>query len=243
MTDTSAQDNHSLGFGRYSKAEALYFRRELQQAGLTQIAGARVVEIGFGRGAFAQWSRDQGCLYAGIELDAALIDSARRSGFAAHPVDVPWDAAFGRNRIDLIVALDVLEHMELREIRAVLQNASACLRIGGLFLGRMPSGDSPFSGAIWTGDPTHCTLLGSSSIRSLASEAGLLVSRIGPPALPIIGLGARYAFRRMAVRVAQRMTHGLISRVLIGRRDAVVTPNMVFVLRKSLAEQLGSGVS
>lgn len=234
MSTSNPTPQESEGFGRYSRAQALYFSGELRRAGMAPCRGARVVEVGFGAGSFARWALDQGCFYSGVELNPDHLASARRAGFRAYSPDVSWEEAFGRESLDLIAAFDVLEHMAIREIRTLLRSTHACLKAGGLFLARVPSGDSPFSGAIWTGDLTHRTLLGSSAIISLASEAGFMIARIGSPMLPIWGLGLRAAGRRVVAKSVQVVAHGLISRVLIGRRNAVVAPNMVFTLRKPL---------
>ena|ERR1017187_5913066 len=103
---------------------------------------------------------------------------------------------------------------------------------GGLLLARFPSGDSPFSGPVFRGDLTHRTLLGSSASRQLAMEAGFEVCQARPPVLPVWGLGLVHAVRRMAVRLTQALVFSFVRHVLMGNASAVVSPNMIIVLRK-----------
>lgn len=96
----------------------------------------------------------------------------------------------------------------------------------------VPIGDSPFSGGIYRGDLTHRTLLGSSVARQLAMEAGFKVCQVRSPVLPVWGLGLVRAGRRMAVRLMQTLAFSFVRHVLMGEGSAVVSPNMIVVLRK-----------
>jgi SAM-dependent methyltransferase len=220
-------------FGRYTAEESLYFKAELHRAGVGSLSGTKILELGFGNGAFATWTRELGGQWTGIETNPALLDRAREAGFAARSPEHGLFAAVNDVRQDLVVAFDVLEHLPLEQIRVLLGDAKKILRSGGLLVARVPSGDSPFSGSIFHGDLTHVTLLGSSAIQQLALEAGFHVVQIRPPAFPIWGLGTRRLVRRAAVRVVRRLASAVIAEVLIGNEDAVITPNLVFVLRSA----------
>jgi len=221
----------SNAFGGYSREEALYFSAELRRAGIRTTAGLRVAELGFGNGAFAGWIRDIGGHWMGLEAIPALIDRARAAGFEAKRSDVGFEELHGPAALDLVVAFDVLEHLELPHIRAVLAGAKTALKPSGLVIARVPSGDSPFSGAIFHGDLTHRTLLGSSAIRQLARELGFTAIQVRPPEFPARGLGLRRFVRRTAVNAARHLAGALIANVLLADRDAVITPNLTFVLR------------
>jgi SAM-dependent methyltransferase len=219
-------------FGRVTPEESLYFGCELQACGVERLAGWRVGELGYGNGAFAGWAREAGADWVGCESSPALQARAIEAGFEVLGVDSHFCAAWGRGALNLIVAFDVVEHLDLGAIRSFLQDAKDALKPGGLLLLRIPSGDSPFAAAIYRGDVTHRTLLGSSAVRQLACEIGLDVKQIRSPVLPTLGLSTTQVVRRAAVRLARWMTFAFIRTVLMGNKTAVLSPNMVVVLAR-----------
>jgi hypothetical protein len=66
----------------------------------------------------------------------------------------------------------------------------------------------------------------------LALESGLQVFQVRDPVLPVWGLGPVRAGRRMAVRLIRGLTFSFIRHVLMGHGDAVLSPNMIIVLKK-----------
>lgn len=219
-------------FGRFAPEDALYYAQELHASGIASVRGLRVGELGYGNGAFAGWLRNAGGHWVGREAIPELQQRAAQAGFEVVASEADFSNACGQGKLDLIVAFDVIEHLELDAIRSFLDEAKEALRPGGLLLFRLPSGDSPFSGAIYRGDLTHRTLLGSGAVRQMAMEAGLEVCQVRSPALPVWGLGPVRAARRMAVRFTQTLAVSFVRHVLMGHDSAVVSPNMIVVLRK-----------
>ncbi|MCX5724498.1 MAG: methyltransferase domain-containing protein [Nitrospirae bacterium] len=222
-------------FGRCCTEDALYYEQELQASGMTSVLGLLVGELGYGNGAFAGWVQSAGGQWVGREAISELQHRAVGAGFKVIPSKEAFSHAYGPGTFDLMVAFDVIEHLELDAIRSFLGEANEALRPGGLLLVRLPSGDSPFSLAIYRGDLTHRTLLGSGAIRQLALEAGFEVSQVRSPVLPLWGLGPLRAARRMAVRGLQTVVFSFIRQVLMGHGSAVISPNMMVVLRKEAA--------
>jgi SAM-dependent methyltransferase len=230
------KDWPAADFGQVNTEESLYFERELQATGIENPAGLRVGEIGYGNGAFAGWARHAGAYWIGRETSQVLQVRAVEAGFDILTPDSSLSEAWGVSALDLIVAFDVVEHMNLCDIRSFLEEAKAALKPGGVLLLRIPSGDSPFVSAIYWGDVTHCTLLGSSAVRQLACELDLEVRQIRSPVLPMTGLSKTRLIRRAAVRFAQWMTFSFIRTALMGNGSAILSPNMIVVLsRKSPA--------
>jgi SAM-dependent methyltransferase len=219
-------------FGRFETEDSLYYALELQASGITTVHGLSVGELGYGNGTFAGWVRKSGGQWVGRETIPELQQRAVQAGFHVIGADSSFSNACGPARLDLIVAFDVIEHLELNAIRSFLGDAQEALKPGGLLLVRVPSGDSPFSSLIYHADLTHRTLLGSSAARQLAVEAGLQACQIRAPVLPVRGLGPVRAMRRFAVRLMQTMAFGFVRNVLMGDSSAVLSPNMILVLRK-----------
>lgn len=220
-------------FARYTRAEANYFHQELAMAGLSSLGGCRVLEIGFGNGAFAAWAKDCGAEYWGVEAIADLVLQAKKAGIKAfHASDlkseIPSSTAFR-----LVVAFDVFEHLSLEQLRQELVFLRGILVPGGHLLARVPSGDSPFSRAIQHGDLTHVSTLGSSAIRQLATELGYELVQVREPAYPLRGAGPAAYLRRVLIVVTRSLVLRFIRTVLMGNREEVLTPNMVFVLARA----------
>jgi hypothetical protein len=222
---------HDADFGRVDHDDAIYFQRELHASGVRSVAGLKVGELGYGNGTFAGWVRGTGGHWIGREVIPDLQARATRAGFHVIAPDAEFSDTC-ESALDVIVAFDVVEHLELSAIRSFLRDAKAALKPSGLLVIRAPSGDSPFSSAIYHGDLTHRTLLGSSAVRQLASEIGLEVTQIRPPILPTAGLPTLRRIRRTAVQFAQTMTFGFIRYFLIGNEGAVLSPNMIVVLAR-----------
>jgi SAM-dependent methyltransferase len=223
---------HGCDFGRFGKEDALYYALELNASGVTSVLGLSVGELGYGNGTFAGWVRKSGGQWVGRENIPELQQRAVEAGFDVIAADSSFSNACGSARFDLIVAFDVIEHLELDAIRSFLADAKEALKPGGLLLVRLPSGDSPFSGLIYHADLTHRTLLGSSAVRQLAMEVGLDVCHVRSPVLPVWGLGPVRAARRLAVRLMQTLAFSFVRHVLMGDASAVLSPNMIVVLRK-----------
>lgn len=222
-------------FGQWSAEQAAYFRAELARTSLLPESGLRIFEIGFGNGAFAAWVTARGCTYRGVELIDELVEVGRSSGYDVYRTNEQiWQDLSG-SEIDLFVAFDVFEHIAISDLEDTLAGIRDALRVGGCVLARVPSGDSPFGRANQNGDLTHRISLGSSAVRQLAARAGLEVVDIGPPRLPVAGVGGMRMIRRLLVHAARGIIGRVFSLVYFDGRPVVMTSNMTFVLRKAAA--------
>jgi hypothetical protein len=169
--------------------------------------------------------------WIGVEQIPELLHRAREAGFeVSSSVAEVSKVIAGNGQLDLLVAFDVVEHLDVGTIRRFLADAKTALKPSGLLIFRIPSGDSPFVGSIYYGDLTHRTLLGSGAVRQLAAEAAFDVHQIRGPAVPIYGLGIRRALRRVVSHVAENLIFGFVRKVLIRNPGAVLNPDMLVVL-------------
>jgi SAM-dependent methyltransferase len=218
------------GFGVLGPYDRRYFHMEMCRAGLRSLSGLRVIEIGFGNGVFAAWAKASGALYSGVEVDDALVRRGLDAGF---DVTSSLPAADGPQcgSVDAVVAFDVFEHLDREAMRRMLADLRLLLKPGGLLIGRVPSGDSPFSRHYQHGDLTHLQVIGTGSVRQVARLTGFTVDGIRPQAYPVRGLGLRLSLRRSVVHVVRSLAYPLVAGLLMGSRNAVMSPNLVFVLR------------
>ena len=96
------------GFGEFSLAESFYYRSELSQ--VERSSNIKVLEVGYGTGAFLGFCGSLGWDVFGVELNDNLISSAKKAGFeVVKPDDL---IKFEKSEFDLIVAFDVIEHVD-----------------------------------------------------------------------------------------------------------------------------------
>lgn len=219
-------------FGSFKHEDALYYAQELRKCGVESLCGLRIGELGYGNGGFAGWVHQAGGKWIGREVISELQQRAIQAGYEVVGADAYFSSDDGKAAFDLIVAFDVIEHLKIDDIRTFLAESKDALKPGGILLFRVPSGDSPFSGAIYRGDLTHRTLLGSSAVRQIAEDAGLEVTQIRSPVLPVRGLGILRSARRLAACLVQMMVFSVVRNFLMSHDSAVISPNMIVVLRK-----------
>jgi 2-polyprenyl-3-methyl-5-hydroxy-6-metoxy-1,4-benzoquinol methylase len=167
-------------FGRFSKAEARYFDWHLRRAvGGTpppSAAGLKVLEIGFGNGSFMGWAKARGHRVVGVDISTELVARAAAAGFEAHQ---SLDGPAPDQRFDLVVALDVMEHIPSDHSAAWLRGLRDRLAPQGRVLLRFPNAESPFGQWYQNGDITHIQALGHSRLRQLAALAELRILHVG----------------------------------------------------------------
>lgn len=92
------------------------------------VNGARVLEVGCGFGATASLLREQGADVIAIDIELERARHARQDGVQAAVSDANA-LQFKDNTLDLILSINVLEHLE--QPRRFVDEAYRCLRPGG----------------------------------------------------------------------------------------------------------------
>lgn len=178
----------------YTPDEAAYFAGETRDLA---IAGADVLDIGFGSGAFLAWARDAGARVAGVEINPLLQEAARRAGVELLSPRLEEAARDHSARFDTIVAFDVFEHIDRENLPAALRATSLMLKPFGRLALRFPNGQSPFGLAPQHGDPTHRTALSKALLEFYLQDLPLDCLRYGG-VFKIGGGGPRRRFGRWA---------------------------------------------
>lgn len=142
---------------------------------LTTAMSYKILEIGFGPGYFLDWARERGHLVWGVEILSEAIDAARKRG---HNVCSwhEWDSIPGP--FDMIVALDVLEHVEPLKLLELLKKLKGALTESGKVIIKVPNGESPFAGKYLYGDMTHERPLTSESLRQIAQTCNFKLDAV-----------------------------------------------------------------
>lgn len=185
-------------FSRYAASEALFYRAEfghvVDKARNTQ---PRVIEIGFGNGSLLGWLRDNGAIATGIEVQDELKERARQAGFAV----IDTLAEVPDQSIDMVVALDVFEHINYPDLQRLCEDIRRVLKPGGYLIARFPNGDSPFSMRFQNGDATHVLYIGDALIGNLMQTTGFSVEALRAPSEVPTGLkGVAILFIKRVMR-------------------------------------------
>lgn len=167
-------------WGQFSRKKGREFRKLVG----TAISGCRLLEVGFGGGAFLAWAQNSGALVVGVERQRELLEIALGKDFAVFSGlgEVPQGLKF-----DVIVAFDVLEHLSVSEIRAFFLFASERLTTQGRLVVKVPNAACPFSLGMQHGDVTHVTPITVASITQLMSSYGFSILKVRPHVAPLPG--------------------------------------------------------
>ena len=199
------------------------YRALLANAGISN--SARLLEIGFGAGTFLDWARAQGHEIEGLEILPEMVSAARARGHQVHLVE---DAANLASQLDGVIAIDVLEHLDVAQLRSYFRLIKPLLKPAGLLVARFPNGDSPLVGRYHYGDLTHERPLSSAALAQVAAMEGFRLKRSFNPRSMPPGLARR------AKRVATYLVRDLIEIVLgyayFGYRFPM-DPNIAVVLQ------------
>lgn len=186
-------------FGTLSASDARYFRRELRA--LLPLAGKRILEVGFGNGAFLSFARREGAEVQGSEAIPGLIAAARKAGFEVGRSKALLGARKNAAHFDAVVAFDVIEHMDKDELLDFFTAVHAVLKPGGAFIARFPNGHSPFGRFYQYGDITHKTVISGRLIDHLAAITGFSVIEVRNPRMQFLD--------NPVLRVVQVLQRGL----------------------------------
>lgn len=171
----------TVAFGHLSRIDAAYYEAEIGRG--RPVGSLSVLEIGFGHGAFMAYARQRKWQVTGIEINAVEMKAAARSGYRVFGAidEIPVD-----ERFDLVVAFDVLEHLDVEQMLDLLAKLHTRLTPIGRFIARFPNGDSPFGLPNQHGDMTHRTVVTRSKLTQIAAQAGFSVASYRGERTPIL---------------------------------------------------------
>jgi 2-polyprenyl-3-methyl-5-hydroxy-6-metoxy-1,4-benzoquinol methylase len=153
------------------------YRGEFQQHSIPP--QGRLLEIGFGSGHFLSWAKSVGFKVVGVEVNSQFVDSAKAKGLEVYqlPLQQISQLNSSHSQFDVVVLLDVLEHLYPDEIIRLFKELRSVLAPGGAVVCRFPNGLSPFSTQTQWADLTHVTVLTPERMRQIGVVTGFEVKR------------------------------------------------------------------
>jgi len=167
--------------GRMAKLQAKYLVPALAAPALKGLPGnPRVLEIGAGRGDFAEYLKgvNGGVRYTGIEGNEALCGKLAERGFdVCRAVIPPFPEQLPKNEFDLVIMCHLFEHFrDWQEAAGVLGEISALLKSGGRLLLFHPD-FMDWGADYFDGDYSHSLILTRNRINNLVCDNGFKVIR------------------------------------------------------------------
>lgn len=80
-----------------------------------------------------------------------------------------------------------MEHIPQNSLTEFINEVKRVLKVGGVFIARVPNGDSPFGLLNQNGDVTHITTIGSGKAHYFAKKCAMQVVFLGGEAQPVSG--------------------------------------------------------
>lgn len=218
-------------FGACSTQHAAQFEADLRDLDLDLSKPLRVLDIGFGNGAFMGWAKSRGWQCDGVEVNPRMLDRATRSGFTVAGDLDALRATPDWRPYDLITAFDVLEHIDRDSLVPFLSKLHSASTPSTLLFFRFPNGDNPFSLPLQNGDFTHRTAIGQSMLRQIAELADLSVVDLRSPKLALRHAGLKRKMIVYASLPLRWLVGELLRHLFMGGSAVKFTGNLVAVLK------------
>jgi 2-polyprenyl-3-methyl-5-hydroxy-6-metoxy-1,4-benzoquinol methylase len=189
-----------------------------------------VLEVGCGVGAFLYWSQQRGLTSVrGFDVSHEQVEIARRLGLAAEAADYAEYFPSHPEAFDLVVGLDVVEHLTRDEVLEFLDLCWLALRPGGYVFLTTPNGAGVRPGPVIYGDLTHETFFTPQTITLALKLAGfddIRVDEMPPPPLSV-----RARIRRVLWRLV-RLWFKMIDVIEMGGPSTPVYTRVMCVLAR-----------
>ena len=124
-------DYYSGNIEEQEKVKELEAKTILDHSGI-RVHDKLIVDYGPGFGTFLNFAQSLGAIGVGVEIDPKMAEF-QRSRTTAEIVYSP-SGRFSIQSVDMIVISGVMIHMDIFQIRRFAEDASACLRPGGVLM-------------------------------------------------------------------------------------------------------------
>jgi 2-polyprenyl-3-methyl-5-hydroxy-6-metoxy-1,4-benzoquinol methylase len=134
---------------------------------------ARILDVACGGGRLLHFLKARG--YArldGVDVSPEQVALARQVVPEVAQATAQAFLAERRGAYDLVLGLDIVEHLRKDELFDFLDALRGALRPGGRLVLQTPNGQSPWAGAVRYGDLTHETCFTPDALRWVLAQAG-----------------------------------------------------------------------
>ena len=193
-----------------------------------------ILEIGCGYGAFGYFIQEAGYKnYIGIDGSEEQVEEAKRLGINIKLENlVEYLKNAKDNSLDLLIAIDVIEHFTKEELSDLVDEFYRVLKKDGTIITHQPNAESPFGNSIRYGDFTHELAFTRSSISQLFLSSGF--SGIKSYEDKPIAHGLKSKIRRLLWDILVRPLYKILLIVESGGvdKDIVLSKNFLTIIKK-----------
>ena len=136
---------------------------------------AEILDLGCGYGALEYFANKRGYInIKGIDISEEQVALSNKLGISGIDCGELFEIIQLKNdsSLDLVISLDVIEHLTKEELIKLADNIFRVLKPGGGWLIHVPNASSPFFGDIRYGDYTHEQAFTTQSIKQLLISCG-----------------------------------------------------------------------
>jgi SAM-dependent methyltransferase len=151
-----------------------YYRAKLAKW-LPSGLSSSILDLGCGQGLFLVFLLEQGYGdVTGVDISAeqVVVARAQAAGARIHEMDALEFLADKKEMYDCVTALDLIEHLEKKEVMVFLDLAFKALKPGGRLILQTPNAASPWGMAVRYGDFTHGCCFTPQALSQLLALAG-----------------------------------------------------------------------
>lgn len=193
--------------------------------------GVRIVDLGCGHGTYIHFLKQKGYHnLIGIDASAEQVELAHRLNMPEVQCgDIKDFLEHDSQSVDVVLLMDILEHLPLEAILGLLDSVYLKLRKGGKLIIHVPNAEGLFGMRMRYGDLTHEQAFTPTSMRQLLKTIGfstVLYSEDKP-----IVHGMKSLVRRLVWDVLT-VPHRLLLMAETGETEFVLTQNMLVVAQK-----------
>jgi predicted TPR repeat methyltransferase len=157
------------------------YLRQLVRRYFPENRSARILDLGCGYGALLFALRNAGYdNISGVDVSPEQVEAACALGdFDLTCADLlQYLGSLPSNSVDVVAAIDVLEHFTREELLELVAEIARVLRSDGRLIVHVPNGEAIISGAIRYGDLTHELAFTRHSLQQLANACGLKLQQV-----------------------------------------------------------------
>ena len=214
-------------FSKTSKIDEAYFNNIIKLLGLKK--HSKILEIGFGNGSFMGYARKNNYNCEGVESNENLVDLALQNNFEAYKTIGDIN---NKKKYDLMILLDVIEHVAENKIEGFFEDLSFYLEDNGSIFLRFPNGSSPLGLANQYGDVTHCSVITLPKLNYWCSKSKLKVTYSRGDVMPFI---FKHNYLKMPSRIVKLLLHKLTEkylRLISTQSKGVLSSNLQVIIKK-----------